>query len=370
MSLPEATNTVSLTAVERLRAAVEGLFNIQDTTLDYPEAGFVRFRGQFIRPAEDCFDEICVRFYPIGFTPKLKDDNGRIELIAFPGVYRDKPANRMINLALFIATIFSTLFVGASYAAETVEQSLQLWRGWPFSLSIMLILTAHELGHYFAARYHKVPVSEPYFIPMPLSIIGTMGAFIQLKAPVRNRRALLDVGASGPLAGMLFAVPVLIIGLLTSEVGALPTGPYVLEGNSLFYLFMKYVIYGQILPAGGLDVQLNQVAWAGWVGLLITGLNLIPVGQLDGGHIAYVLFGERARLLFWPMIAAMAVLVVLTGAYTWVFWIGLLLLFGRRYAEPLDNVTGLDKRRKAIAIFTFCLFFLVFVPIPLVQVGL
>lgn len=248
-----------------------------------------------------------------------------------------------------------------------------LWRGWEFSLSIMLILGAHELGHYFAARYHNVPVTLPYFIPLPiLSLIGTLGAFIRLKAPVKNRRALLDVGAAGPLAGMAFAVPILFYGLATSEVGIISAPPpgaqILLEGNSILYVLMKYLVFGQILPTGGIggmDVQLNAVAWAGWVGLLVTSLNLIPVGQLDGGHVAYVLFGKKARQLFWPVIITLAGLILFTGSTMWGLWIALLFFFGRAYAEPLDDVTPLDKKRKIIAIFTLILFVLIFSPIPL-----
>jgi membrane-associated protease RseP (regulator of RpoE activity) len=249
---------------------------------------------------------------------------------------------------------------------------------------MLLILGAHELGHYFAARYHKVPVTLPYFIPFP-SFIGTMGAFIRLKAPIKNRRALLDIGAAGPLAGMVFAVPILIIGLATSSVGPPPETGYYQEGNSVLYLLAKFVTQGQCLPdhspvcqalapvtdAGGggtratMDISLNQVAWAGWVGLFVTGLNLIPVGQLDGGHVSYVLFGRRARQFFWPAIVGLAVLALLTGASTWWLWIVLLFFFGRSYAQPLDDVTRLDPRRRAIAIFSLVLFFLVFVPVPI-----
>jgi membrane-associated protease RseP (regulator of RpoE activity) len=229
----------------------------------------------------------------------------------------------------------------------------------------MTILGAHELGHYFAARYHKVPVTLPYFIPLPLPPIGTLGAFIRLKAPVKNKRALLDVGAAGPLAGLLFAIPILIYGLSISPVELLPAGGYTLEGNSILYALAKMAVKGQILPNGTEDVFLSQIAWAGWVGLLVTGLNLIPVGQLDGGHIAYALFGKRARIFYWPVLITLIALVIFTRTYMWALWAVLLFFLGRIYAEPLDDVTPLDSRRQVLAITSLVLFLLVFVPIPL-----
>jgi membrane-associated protease RseP (regulator of RpoE activity) len=363
--LPSAP-AVPLDKVEALRHAVADLFAISDTTLDQPHPGHVRFRGRFLQDPAQCYDKLRSRFEPHGFTPMIRPESERVALIAMPVVFESTPSNWLINLALFIATVFSTLYVGAAYAADGPEQAIQLWRGWPFSLSIMLILGAHELGHYFAARYHKVPVTLPYFIPVPglFSLIGTMGAFIRLKGPVKNRRALLDVGVSGPLAGMVFALPILWYGLATSQVGPPPTQGYLLEGNSILYALSKIVILGQMLPADGVDVSLNQIAWAGWVGLLVTGLNLIPVGQLDGGHIAYVLFGKRARQLFWPVIIGLLLLVLFTGATMWGVWIVLLFFLGRQYAEPLDDVTVLDSRRRMIAILALVLFVLVFIPVP------
>jgi membrane-associated protease RseP (regulator of RpoE activity) len=367
MNVDPPANQVSLEAVQALRLDIADLYQVFDTTLDDPEPGYVRFRGQFLQDPTDCFDELRERFERRGFTPMIRNQNDRPILVALPAVFRPRQSKPTINIILLVATILSTLFVGASYTASTSSDLLMLWRGWPFSLSIMLILGAHELGHYFAARYHKVPVSLPYFIPLPLpGSIGTLGAFIQIKAPVKNKRALLDVGAAGPWAGILFAIPILFYGLATSQVMPLPANaPYMAEGNSILYALMKFIVFGQVLPADGLDVHLNQVAWAGWVGLLVTSLNLIPVGQLDGGHVAYVLFGQWAKRLFWPIIIILSALVILTGTLTWILWIALLLLFGRRYAVPLDDVTSLDPRRKAIAIITLLLFFLVFIPLPL-----
>lgn len=357
---------VSLDKVEALRNSITDIFAVSDTTLDRPHPGYVRFRGHFLQDPAHCYDDLRARFETYGFTPMLRQEQSQIALIALPLVFTTKRSNWVVNLVLLIATIFSTLFLGATYTLAA-DGKLHLWSGWPFCLSIMLILGAHELGHYFAARYHKVPVTLPYFLPLPppLSLFGTLGAFIQLKAPVKNRRALFDIGAAGPLAGMFFALPILIYGLATSQVGPIGPPPIPMEGNSILYALLKLVVLGRFLPNGNIDVHLNQVAWAGWVGLLVTGLNLIPVGQLDGGHIVYVLLGQRAKQLFWPVLMALGALVIFTGTPTWIIWIILLYFLGRNYAEPLDDVTPLDPPRRIIAIFTLVLFFLVFVPIPL-----
>ncbi len=360
MIQPEAP-IVSLEKVESLRNSISDLFIVSDTTLDNPHEGYVRFRGRFLQAPIDCFDDLRRRFEQHGFTPMIREETEhRVALIGLPTVIKPTPSNWVINLVLFIATILATLFTGAAY-----EGTLNILEGWPFSLSIMAILTAHEFGHYFAALYHEVSVTLPYFIPLPfLSPIGTLGAFIRLKAPAKNKRVLLDIGAAGPLAGLVIAIPVLFYGLATSEVGP-PTGPHYLEGNSILYLVMKLVVFGQILPSNGLDVSLNQVAWAGWVGLLVTSLNLIPVGQLDGGHVTYVLFGKKAKQFYWPVIIALGILAIFTQTLTWVIWIGMLYFLGRVHAEPLDDVTPLDSRRRMIAIITFLIFFLTFVPIPI-----
>jgi membrane-associated protease RseP (regulator of RpoE activity) len=352
---------------------VADLYETSSITIDRPEVGHILLRGRFLCPPSACYEELRRRFERHGFTPFVRGKQGNVNVIAAPVVF-DPPASRWtINLVLLLTTILSTLWIGA--LMETTNQGLtglpglrDLWLGLPYCLSLMTILGAHELGHYFAARYHKVPVSLPYFIPLPLPPIGTLGAFIRLKAPVTNKRALLDVGAAGPLAGLVFAVPILIYGLSISPVLPLPES-YQLEGNSILYALAKFAVTGQILPNGNEDIFLSQVAWAGWVGLLVTGLNLIPVGQLDGGHIAYSLFGDRARLLYWPVVIALALLAVFTlvfaGIPTWLVWVVLIFFLGRLYAEPLDDVTPLDGRRRILAIISLIVFLLVFVPIPL-----
>jgi membrane-associated protease RseP (regulator of RpoE activity) len=220
-----------------------------------------------------------------------------------------------------------------------------------------------------------------------------MGAFIRLKEPPKNKRILLDIGIAGPLAGLVVAIPVLLYGLSLSKLDTITLHPgqaFTLEGNSLLYLAAKFLIFGQLLPApasyggvsplfywvryfftsqplplGGVDVLISPVAWAGWAGLLVTALNLIPAGQLDGGHVMYVLLGKRARQL-WP--AIMIALILLGFAWSgWWLWALLIFMLGRLYAEPLDQITPLDPRRRAVAWLGILIFFLVFTPVPLVQ---
>src|SRR6188768_2060124 len=212
-----------------------------------------------------------------------------------------EPIKYGLPLVLFVLTLISVFWTGAAEADPSLAESLnprrllEIWQGWPFALPLMAILIAHESGHYIAARLHKVPASLPFFIPLPfLSPFGTMGAIIGMSGRIRSRVALLDIGAAGPLAGMAVALPVLGYGLAHSEIGP-NTGHYTQEGQSLLYLLMKRVFAGPI--ADGLDVHLHPTAYAGWVGLLVTMINMLPWGQLDGGHIAFALFGERQYVI-------------------------------------------------------------------------
>lgn len=387
----------ALAEAAALRPIVAQIMTLADTTYGGPDDAYaVRFRGQLYRDSQEAYAFAAERFRPLGYTPLFRKDGPDHLVLAVAGVIAPAPSRVWVNLAMLGLTILSMLLTGGLYGyAGAAPQSLDDWwqimrAGWPFLLSMLGILGAHELGHYFAARYHKVAVTLPYFIPFPLSLFGTLGAFIQLKAPPTNRRVLLDIGIAGPLAGFVVAVPVLLIGLATSEVRPIPVGQVSgFEGNSLLYVALKYLVFGQFLPApaatdglplwlfmlrfygfgmftpaGGVDVFLNQTAWAGWAGLLVTGLNLIPAGQLDGGHALYVLVGRRARLLL-PFI--LAVLVGLGFFWNgWWIWAGLIFMLGRTHAEPLDQITELDPVRRLLALAALALFVLVITPIPLV----
>lgn len=345
-----------------------------------PEAHFVAaFEGRLLIASDDAYEILDAELVPLDLVPIFRTEKGKHVVYVVEGRAIPTPRSWIPNLILFIITIASLLFTGAQMAVNEIAvtdltEALrmsnniwpELWRGWPYALAILLILGGHELGHYFAARRHKLAVTLPYFIPFPLGLFGTLGAFIQLREPLKNRRMLLDVGAAGPLMGMIFAIPILFYGLATSITGPINPGGIV-EGNSLFYSLAKTLTFGEFLPNGRVDVYVNQWAWAGWTGLFITGLNLIPLGQLDGGHVIYALFGNRARALFFPLIIVLAVLTVISQGALLLLLV-LLLLLGRVYAVPLDDITPLNSSRRFIAVLTLILFVAVYVPIPLTTV--
>jgi membrane-associated protease RseP (regulator of RpoE activity) len=223
---------------------------------------------------------------------------------------------------------------------------------------------AHELGHYFTARSLGSPTSLPYFIPMPLGPFGTLGAFIRMSIPPRNRRHLLAIGAAGPIAGLIVAIPVLLLGLSLSHVQPLPPGGYQMEGNSLLYAGFKFLAFGRFLPTAIEDVFIHPIAFAGWAGLLVTGLNLLPAGQLDGGHIVYALLGQKgARTVTWIVLAALAGLSFVWNG--WALWLVLVLVFGRLQDMPLDDITELNGWQRGVAVAMIVVFLLVFTPAPL-----
>jgi membrane-associated protease RseP (regulator of RpoE activity) len=263
--------------------------------------------------------------------------------------------------------------------------------GWRFALALLSILLAHEFGHYIAARIHRVPASLPYFLPLPLPPFGTLGAVILMPDRIRSRNALLDIGAAGPLAGMVVAVPMMLYGLSLSNVAPLSSGPYTQEGQSVLYWALKYAVFGPI-PVGS-DVYLHPVAFAAWAGFYVTFLNLLPFGQLDGGHISFALFGERQdrasafvryvplglalynysrpilRLGFAGGVAALGKDHFVPDVPT-VGWLVLFVLLSvmKRFAgnnhPPVDDL-AFGPSRRALGVVSLILFVLLLVPTPL-----
>jgi Zn-dependent protease len=223
----------------------------------------------------------------------------------------------ILNIVLFLATLITTTIQGAIMQHGSAS-IFPLSDGLSFAIPLMAILLCHEMGHYIAARIHHVPASLPYFVPLPpgIGMFGTMGAVI-LQSRTTDRRKLIDIGAAGPLAGLVVAIPVLIYGLTLSSVGPIEGG--LQEGNSLLYAVLKRLVCGAWLPDRGIDVNLHPIAFAGWAGLFVTMLNLIPISQLDGGHVAIAFFGNsygRASQFLRKMLLPLAVTVTLVVYYT------------------------------------------------------
>ena len=252
-----------------------------------------------------------------------------------------------INILLFILTVISTWLTG----------------GPGYSIAIMLILLGHELGHYFMSRRHGIRATLPYFLPFPLSPFGTFGAVIRMESTVSSRKALFDTGAAGPLTSFCLSIPAIIIGLKLSEViptSQLKEGTLRLADPLLFSLIQRLVI-GEVPETH--DIILHPIGYAGWVGLFVTALNLLPIGQLDGGHIAYALFGRKSRIIFLVAIAVMAFITVFYNP-GWLFLVILFIIFGFRHPAPMDDFTPLDGKRKLLGMIALIIFILSFTPAP------
>ena len=388
-----------------LTSIVSRNFRVDEMTLGDPKRGFfLRYRGNLLTDSAQAYDNMSDALAPHNVTPLFRVEDGRQTVLLVNGTLHPTLGKVWVNIVLFILTVFSVLMAGAlasgsfQSTATTFTGFMRdiiknIWTGWPFAVSLLAILSAHEFGHYFAGRAHGAAVTLPYFIPFPplgIMTIGTLGAFIQLKSLPKNKRGLFDLAIAGPLAGLVVAVPVLIYGLATSSLGAVTSNAGFIEGNSIAYLLSKFIVFGKLLPApatgltglplllhwisfffigrplplGGTDVYINQVAWAGWVGLLVTFLNLIPAGQFDGGHVIYSVFGKRVNVVV-PFILVATVLLGFLWSGWWL-WALLIFFLGRSHAEPLDQITQLDPPRKALAVLMLLVFLVVLTPIPFI----
>lgn len=399
------TEDYNLAEIDRI---VEDRFFIEDTTYGRESNKFlIRYRGKPIAADnEKFFNEIADILSKYRVLPLFQESKeGQFELFILPEMEQKKTISPNLNLVLFILTLLSVLVTGGMYGFQgdlsgNILESIWalIKNGWPFAVSLLTILGAHEFGHYFAGRKNDVHVTLPFFIPFPLSLFGTMGAFINMRSLPKNKKALFDLAVTGPLSGAIISVIVLIIGLQLSELSMIPMSPpeigaLQMEGNSLLYLLMKFLSFGKLLPSptgiqgsglfiywiryfftgqpfpwGALDVSLHQVAWAGWAGLLVTGLNLIPAGQLDGGHIFYALFGKKVSKAVFPLIVGLLVFLGFAWGGWWL-WAVLIFFLGRKHAEPLDRVTELDRKRKWLGYIALTLFIITFVPVPITIAG-
>ena len=253
----------------------------------------------------------------------------------------------LIHVVLFILTVASTWLTG----------------GVSYSISIMLILLGHEMGHYFMSRKHGIKATLPFFLPFPLPPFGTLGAVIRMEGTVSSRKALFDTGVTGPLTSLALSIVAIAIGLRLSEVtpiSQMREGTIRLADPLLFSLIQHWVL-GAV--PDHYDVILHPIGYAGWVGLFVTALNLLPIGQLDGGHVVYALFGKRSRLVFIIAISGMAFITIFYNP-GWILLLVLIILFGFRHPAPMDDVTPLDGKRKLLGGMAFLAFFVSFTPAP------
>jgi membrane-associated protease RseP (regulator of RpoE activity) len=280
------------------------------------------------------------------------------------------------HVLLFLLTVATTTLAGGSHywsfltdlgARDVVlDTGEYLLNGFWYSGTILAILGCHELGHYYACRYYDVDASLPFFIPAPLPLTGTLGAFIRIREPIPTKRMLFDIGIAGPIAGFVVAVPTLLLGLWMSTVVALPDDVGLLSlGEPLLFQGAAWAVWGT-LPEGT-SINMHPMAFASWFGLLATALNLFPIGQLDGGHIAYAVLGRRSSHLTLAMVGVAIVLAYFSTS--WVVWTGLmvvmLLMFGRHHPRTFDEDEPLDRTRVTLAFVALAMFVLCFTPAPI-----
>lgn len=268
----------------------------------------------------------------------------------------------IIALVLFVLTCFSTFFAGSMLT--TPENGDPVRSGLLYSAGLMGILLAHELGHFFQSLRYRVPATPPLFIPMPAAITGTMGAVILQGAGFANRKALFDIAVSGPLAGLVFALPIAWFGVQQAEVVRVPEVATTF-GDPLILQWMVQYHHGELPP--GFDVILNPLLFAGWVGIFITALNLIPIGQLDGGHILYTLLGRRANQIVWLVVLGAAGWMILRREWSYAPFLILILILGRGPEHPpsADDTVPLGAGRIVLGWLTLAFFVIGFIPRPL-----
>ena len=280
--------------------------------------------------------------------------------ISFPQFQRKEKIT--LNLILFVITLFTTTLAGAMMEGAGRKGIMWYISGFKFSLPLMLILGIHEIGHYLAAKYHNIRATLPYFIPAP-TLIGTFGAFIKIKEPIKYRDTLMDVGAAGPLAGFFAALPILFWGVWHSKIVMITKPAVGLRlGGSIILVAVVKAIHGTIPP--GYDLQLSAPAFAAWLGLYVTSLNLLPIGQLDGGHIMYALLGdEKANMVSKIVFFSLLPLGIFWPG--WIIWAFLLyFVLGLKHPPIIYPSMSLDWRRKFLGWFCIFIFIITFTPVP------
>jgi Zn-dependent protease len=387
-------------AVDLLREALRDVFSLDSTQQaeSMRRKALVRvviFRGKLTQPAEIAYPLLEERFKTLGYTPSMEVRGEMDVILAVEGLMTGAQVKTRLwlHLLLLVLTLVSTIFMASLFRLSTppdITQRLdannklvttevnqtefvlnEIRRNAPFSvpfaLTLLLILGVHEMGHYLAARRHKVDVTLPFFVPLPfLSPLGTLGAVIFIRSVLKNKKALFDVGISGPLAGFVVAIIAMMIGM---RLPPIPDSNRLITkvGTPILVQAVGRVLRPQERDISGFITR-QPIVFAAWFGLFLTALNLIPIGQLDGGHIMYALFGRAAWTV--AMLAFGALIVLgFTVLPSFLFYAALAFLTGLRHPPPNNDITPLDKRRLWLGYATLVLFFLIATPNPFPTLG-
>jgi membrane-associated protease RseP (regulator of RpoE activity) len=368
--IPEAV----LAMLDELRRQTQDVLAVRQQELR--GAGFA-FGGDLLLTPAQALSVLEPRFAAYGYTPFLAREQGQVWVRAVPLGGLAERSRPLVNLILFLLTVASTLAAGCFFSNSfpfvtfnPLTEPAHLMDGVPFAATLLAILVTHEFGHYFTARHYGAAVSLPYFIPAPppLFLFGTLGAIIRMRSPGRDKNALFDIAVAGPLAGLAVALPALWLGLGWSRVGLVPPGETLAFGESLLMRFFVWMAFGSVPE--GMDVFVHPVALGAWAGCFVTALNLVPVGQLDGGRLAYAVAGAHHREVAIGAFIALVALAAVAGTVFWLVFAGLVLvLVGLAHVPPLDDLTPLTPERYALGLICLVLLVVLIPPIPLAVSG-
>ncbi len=342
---------------------IECYMDVEESGLEF---GYNYIKGTIKQPVKENITNLQKILKEKEIAAFFSKENNK-HVIKFGYIKQKTFKRRMwLHLLLFVATVFTTTLAGSLNAGgNPLKNPSDFWLGIPFSFALLLILGSHELGHYFTCRKYGVPATLPYFIPAPFFPVGTFGAVIRMAGIVPDRKALIRVGIAGPLVGFLIAIPVTAIGLFYSKVVPVTTveGGIGL-GSSLIFNLLTLLVKGNIPE--GYDIVLHPVAFAGWFGFFVTALNLIPLGQLDGGHISYAILGRYRKYL---TIATFVLLFTLGFFwFGWIFWAILIIILGLRHPPVSDEITPVDSSDIALGVLALVIFILTLIPTPFVWI--
>jgi membrane-associated protease RseP (regulator of RpoE activity) len=370
----ETTSTETALDIELLKREVGQYFPFYDMRFDFKTAAF--FCRIDEETLEEKFDMLRRSLSDKGYIPMLRYEKGEHIIYVIKKMKkREKPV--WINIFLLIAVIITTVITGSilhigyfdiwslSDPMDILQPVNLFYGAIYFSIPLMSILVIHEMGHYFISKKHGVATSLPFFLPIPPILpsfnIGTFGALISSRDPMPNKKALFDIGIAGPLAGFIVAIPVTAIGILTAEIVPMIPLDQVPQGEAIFgsSFLIEILARGLLDIPTGFTIDMNPILFAGWVGLLITSINLLPAGQLDGGHIFRAVLGDKQKYAGWIAIAVM----IFTG--WWFFAFIIIFAMGLMHPPPLNDDTGLDLRRKMLFLVAIAMLLLCFIPFPI-----